>query len=124
MGAAVATPYCANLPSEYLLGKNDDVIAKRRPSGVFSPGHDKWDYRYSLGERHPDLVVELADATPDDDAYVASLGFRALPNGLLLRDDARGVDRRKLGMPFDTGAEIDDALASTSSLPSGGASTP
>ena len=49
--AAGATPYFSMRPSEDMLGKNDAVIAKHAPVGVFSPGHDKWDYRYTLGER-------------------------------------------------------------------------
>lgn len=108
--AAGATPYFSHRPSEDLLGKNDKVIAKKEPAGVFSPGHDKWDYKYSLGERGPDLIVELGDVTEEDEAYVASLGFETLPNGLRLKKTAKGVNRRALSMPFDTNEEAEAAI--------------
>src|SRR5262249_5474670 len=65
------------------------------PKGVFSPGHDKWDYEYSLGERHADLVVEAVDVTPADEAFIASLGFETLPNGMRLRRDAAVTERNR-----------------------------
>ncbi len=108
--AAGATPYFSHRPSEDLLGKNDKVIAKKAPSGVFSPGHDKWDYKYSLGERAPDLIVELGDVTEADEAYVASLGFETLPNGLRLKRSAQGVNRQALSSSFETDAELETIL--------------
>jgi hypothetical protein len=108
--AAGATPYFCDRPSEDLLGKNDSVIAHRAPSGVFSPGHDKWDYRYSIGQRHPDLIVELADTTDDDIAYIKGLGFHQLPNGMWLRGDAEGVDAALIGREVKSSAELDAAL--------------
>jgi hypothetical protein len=109
--AAGATPYFADRPTEDMLGKSDAVIAKEKPRGVFAPGHDKWDYRYTFGERHPALIVELVDHTPEDDAFIASQGYRELPNGLLLRAGTRGIDPAILGAPFETDAEVDELLA-------------
>jgi hypothetical protein len=109
--AAGATPYFADRPTEDMLGKSDAVIAKEKPTGIFAPGHDKWDYHYTLGLRHPALVVELVDHTPEVDAFIAREGFRALPNGLLLRAGSPGVDPALLGAPFDTDAEVDELLA-------------
>jgi hypothetical protein len=97
-------------PAEDMLGKNDAFVAKLAPVGVFSPGHDKWDYHYTLGERHPDIMVERLDTTPDDEAYIASLGFVTLPNGLYVRASSTGIDRAVLGRPYDTEAELDDDL--------------
>jgi len=89
VAAAGATPYFADRPTEDLLGKNDRHVAKLAPRGVFSPGHDKWDYAYSLGERDAKLVVEPVDVNDADKAYMASLGFEELKkNGMLLRRDA------------------------------------
>ena len=60
-------PYFAERPSIDLLGKNDLHIA-REPSKVsagrerfvdFRPGHTKFDYRYSIEQRRPDVVVQL-----------------------------------------------------------------
>jgi arabinofuranosyltransferase len=50
-----------------LLGKSDALIASQpvrvstRPADFldFRPGHNKWDYGYSLGELKPDVIVEL-----------------------------------------------------------------
>jgi hypothetical protein len=108
--AAGATPYFSMRPAEDMLGKNDAVVAKLAPVGIFSPGHDKWDYRYTLGERHPDIMVELLDATDDDKAYIASLGFTTLPNGLYVRKDSVGIDRAVLGREFNTEAALDEDL--------------
>ena len=103
VAAAGATPYFCNRPTEDLLGKNDRVISHLAPRGVFSPGHDKWDYQYSLGERRSDLIVEAVDTNPDDMAYIDSLGFRQMPNEMRLRDDVWVKDRELLG------AEVPDA---------------
>jgi hypothetical protein len=57
-------PYFAERRAVDLLGKMDRYIARlpaHRPPGVFLwsgfyPGHLKWDYNYSLGTFHPDVV--------------------------------------------------------------------
>ncbi len=108
--AAGATPYFSMRPSEDMLGKNDAHVAKLAPVGVFSPGHDKWDYRYTLGERRPDIMVERLDVTPDDERYIASLGYVNLPNGLYVKTSSQGIDRSVLGRSYDTEAELDDDL--------------
>jgi hypothetical protein len=118
--AAGATPYFSMRPAEDMLGKNDATIAKHAPVGIFSPGHDKWDYHYTLGARHPDIMVELLDATPEDLSYIASLGFVVLPNGLYVRADSTGIDRELLGRPYDTRSALDEDLL----LARAGASTP
>ena len=104
VAAAGATPYFAQRPTEDLLGKNDRHVAKLPPRGVFSPGHDKWDYGYSLGERNAQLVVEAVDVNDADERYMKELGFEELPNGMRLRkrrqrraarSHRRGDDRRR-----------------------------
>ncbi|MQC26234.1 MAG: hypothetical protein DWG76_02140 [Chloroflexi bacterium] len=66
--AAGAIPYFSDLPAIDLLGKSDAVIARTEshlPQAPlarltsFRPGHSKWDYSYSLGVLHPDIVVQL-----------------------------------------------------------------
>jgi len=108
--AAGATPYFSMRPSEDMLGKNDATIAKGSPVGVFSPGHDKWDYQYTLGVRRPDIMIERLDTTPEDERYIASLGFVTLANGLYVRKDSIGIDRAILGRNYDSQANLDDAL--------------
>ena len=87
--AAGATPYFADRPTEDLLGKSDAHVAKLPPKGVFSPGHDKWDYGYSIGQRRPDLIVELSDLTPDDVQFIKAQGYVELPSGEWLRTPSR-----------------------------------
>ena len=110
VAAAGATPYFAQRPTEDLLGKNDRVISHLAPRGVFSPGHDKWDYAYSLGERHADLIVETVDVNEADEAYIDSLGFETLENKMRLRTDAPVARRDLLGMEMVDGATLQGVL--------------
>ncbi|MDB4940908.1 MAG: acyltransferase 3 [Labilithrix sp.] len=120
VAAAGATPYFAQRPTEDLLGKNDRVIAHLAPRGVFSPGHDKWDYEYSLGQRHSDLIVETVDVNPTDEAYIDSLGFETLPNGMRLRRDAPVERRDLIGREMVDGQTLNDTLTEAhATLPPG-----
>lgn len=65
--ARIATIW-AGVPAYYsnrtmldLLGKNDTFIATSTPHGAFFPGHNKWDYNYSIGELQPDVVFQTFD---------------------------------------------------------------
>jgi hypothetical protein len=51
-------PYFVERPCIDLLGPNDPVIAKHVPVTGFVPGHDKFDYDYSIGRLQPDLVAQ------------------------------------------------------------------
>lgn len=113
VAAAGATPYFAERPTEDLLGKNDRHVAKLEPKGVFSPGHDKWDYAWSLGERKSDLIVEAVDVNPADEAYFETLGFQKLANEMRLRRDAPvdAASRELVGREMNDSAAIANALA-------------
>lgn len=117
VAAAGATPYFSRLPTEDLLGKNDGHVAKLSPIGVFSPGHDKWDYRYSLGKKNPAIIVELLDVSDEDRRLVDELGFVKLENSLWVRAGAPGVDPELVSMPFDTDGDVEKALASRARRP-------
>ncbi|NOH11579.1 MAG: hypothetical protein HND51_08030 [Chloroflexi bacterium] len=61
-------PYFAERTAIDLLGKSDKVIARTEPQvqagnfdfdDDFRPGHNKWDYDYSIGELQPDVVAQL-----------------------------------------------------------------
>lgn len=65
-----------------VLGKNDRVIANgpvsRLPDGSrwpFHPGHSKWNYAYSIGERRPDVVLSLWLHTDADLAQMEAWGY-------------------------------------------------
>jgi peptidoglycan/LPS O-acetylase OafA/YrhL len=111
VAAAGATPYFAQRPTEDLLGKNDRHVAKLPPRGVFSPGHDKWDYPYSLGQRDAKLIVEPVDVNEADQAYMASLGFEELPNGMLLRKPTEIARPDVLGREVEDGKSLSLALS-------------
>jgi hypothetical protein len=67
-------PYFAERTSIDILGKNDPVIAHsgaRINSSLFSPGnfrpgHNKWDYAYSIGELQPDVVAQTWENTDEE----------------------------------------------------------
>ncbi|MBX3212110.1 MAG: acyltransferase [Labilithrix sp.] len=110
VAAAGATPYFAQRPTEDLLGKNDRHVAKLAPRGVFSPGHDKWDYGYSLGQREAQLVVEAVDVNDADEQYMKRLGFEELANGMRLREGAKVARRDLIGQEMEDGDSLAAAL--------------
>jgi hypothetical protein len=64
-------PYFSERTAVDLLGKNDPVIA-RGPAyinsslfepGNWRPGHNKWNYAYSIGELKPDVVAQIWENT-------------------------------------------------------------
>jgi hypothetical protein len=70
------------------------VIAHGRPRTVFWPGHDKWDYDYSIGQLRPELVAELWKPTPRDRQQLRDWGYEPVGTSWV-RADA-DVDRSKL----------------------------
>jgi hypothetical protein len=88
--AAGQIPYYSDRTTIDLLGLNDPVIAKAAPSGPFYPGHDKWNYDYSIMQLKPDLIadnwIRLSDYMKDNAEY------RELDNGMYVRRDTRLVD--------------------------------
>lgn len=64
-------PYFSERTSIDLLGKNDPVIARQEAHlnaslfepGNYRPGHNKWDYAYSIGELQPDVIAQLWEDT-------------------------------------------------------------
>jgi hypothetical protein len=69
-----------------LLGKADPYIARQAPANNGTiPGHNKFDYSYSLDERQPDYVVssfllpvteeDLREMSTGDFAYIGQLYF-------------------------------------------------
>ncbi|MEX2160770.1 MAG: hypothetical protein WD751_02555 [Anaerolineales bacterium] len=74
-------PYFSERPAIDLLGKNDPVIAHgpaRINSSLFEPGnyrpgHNKWDYAYSIGVLQPDVVAQIWEGTDEEAApYLAN----------------------------------------------------
>jgi len=63
-----------------LFGKTDSVVAHTPPHRLpyFLPGHDKWDYSYSVGTLRPDITPRLPDATPTDMQDLTRWGYQPL----------------------------------------------
>jgi hypothetical protein len=67
-------PYFSERTSIDLLGKNDPVIAKGPAHinsslfqpGNFRPGHNKWNYAYSIGQLQPDVIAQIWEGTDDE----------------------------------------------------------
>lgn len=73
--AAGNTPYYAERTFIDLLGKNDPVIARQGLQVSLQgdlrearPGHSKFDYRRSIGELKPDVIVEVFRSTDEQAA--------------------------------------------------------
>ncbi len=88
--AAGQIPYFSQRKTIDLLGLNDAVIANGPVTGPFYPGHDKWDYDYSILELKPDLIadnwVKLGDFMRHEAEY------RQLDNGIYIRKDSAMID--------------------------------
>jgi arabinofuranosyltransferase len=109
--AAGATPYFADRPTEDMLGKNDRIIAKQAPRGIFAPGHDKWDYAHSLGKKQPDMVVEFADVSDAEHTLISQLGYVVEgTNGLYVKVPPARAAKAALWMKFRSESEITAAL--------------
>lgn len=83
---AVATAgnivYFAERPAIDLLGKADKVIARSKPhpsagvlnnvEDIFRPGHNKWDYEYSIGQLAPDIIAQVWGSSSELEPYLQS----------------------------------------------------
>lgn len=63
-----------------LLGKSDSIIARLNPQisrwQDLYPGHNKWDYAYSVGVLRPDIVAQTYGLSDSDRKNFASWGYR------------------------------------------------
>jgi hypothetical protein len=125
---AGAIPYFSHRPTIDLLGKSDRVVAAgaRQPAAGFEPGHDKWDYGYSIGHLRPDVVAELWHASEDDVRAIEGWGYVRLAPWVFARADSTRVDAAAvrqtactilredpfiLGSPMRSVPELGDLLA-------------
>jgi arabinofuranosyltransferase len=72
---AGAMPYYADRFGIDLLGKMDAYIANSKPQIDFQPGHNKWDYAYSIDAHRPDIVLQLFRAKPGDHDRIMGRGY-------------------------------------------------
>jgi hypothetical protein len=94
---AGALPYFAHRPAVDLLGRNDSRIARMRPAARFGlPGHNKFDYAYSIGALRPDLILQLWMPPPELFPSLAVQGYEPVSGWVFARRDATGIDRQQL----------------------------
>jgi hypothetical protein len=91
--------YFSERPAIDLLGKSDRRIARERPrTEDFRPGHNKFDYAWSIGHLQPDLVASAGFGV---DVSVLPLldrwGYHVAGTGDLVRNGTRRVDETELG---------------------------
>jgi hypothetical protein len=101
---AGAIPYFAQRRSVDFLGKSDRHVARVAPRPPFVPGHNKWDYEYSVGVEHPDVVVQTWRASPADVRLIRSLGYEPIGRDAFVRTGSSTVDMKQLSQAF---AEFD-----------------
>ena len=101
---AGAIPYFAHRRAVDFLGKSDVHVAHVPPRPPFVPGHNKWDYDYSVGIEHPDVIVQTWRATPADVRLIRSFGYEAIGHDAFVRTGAATVDVKQLAQAF---AEFD-----------------
>lgn len=88
--AAGQIPYYSGRTTIDLLGLNDPVVAKGPVTGPFYPGHDKWNYDYSILQMKPDLVADNWTKLGDFMRGVSE--YQELDNGMYVRKDTTLVD--------------------------------
>jgi hypothetical protein len=96
--AAGQIPYYSERKTIDLLGKSDPHVARIPPATKFRPGHNKWDYNYSIKKKLPDLV---ADEWGKSRIYLNSQKYyKRLPNKIWIRKDSNLVDEENLAIHF------------------------
>lgn len=91
-------PYYSNRQTIDLLGKSDPVIAMGIPATSFRPGHNKWNYEYSIMQLHPDLI---ADEWGQLSVFLVDKpDYYRLPNGMWVRKDSIHINIQGLEQQY------------------------
>jgi hypothetical protein len=88
--AAGQIPYFSERTTIDLLGKNDPLIAKGPPATSFAPGHNKWNYEYSILQFQPDVIADNFNRFAGFISGVSA--YQRLPSGIYVRSDTTLVD--------------------------------
>jgi hypothetical protein len=92
-GAAGAIGYYSHREVVDLLGYSDSHIAHEPPATpVFIPGHDKFDYAYSVLGLRPDIVASVASIPESAAQAILRGGYRQVGPGVFIRNDSTHVD--------------------------------
>jgi arabinofuranosyltransferase len=96
--AAGQVPYYSERTTIDLLGLNEPIIATGEAHGEFYPGHNKWDYDYSIGELQPDVIADNFTALPS--FMQGNKQYTKFNNGIYVRNDSTLVDANGLSKEY------------------------
>jgi hypothetical protein len=96
--AAGQIPYYSERTTIDLLGLNEPIIAMGDAHGEFYPGHNKWDYDYSIGELQPDVIADNFTALPS--FMQGNKQYAKLKNGIYIRNNSELVDANGLSKEY------------------------
>jgi hypothetical protein len=96
--AAGQIPYYSERTTIDLLGLNDPIVAKGLGHGEFYPGHNKWDYDYSIGQLQPDLIAD--NFAPLAEFLRENYNYQNVGNGIYVRKDSTVVDVNGLSQEY------------------------
>ena len=96
--AAGQIPYYSERTTIDLLGLNDPVVAKGQGHGEFYPGHNKWDYGYSIDQLQPDLIAD--NFAPLAEFMRGNQQYTKLENGIYIRNDSTLVNANGLSKEY------------------------
>lgn len=100
--------YYTERPVIDLLGKSDPVIARLNPVMAswrdLYPGHNKWDYGFSIAMLQPDLVAQTWQLTKEDRQNLRSWGYQEWCLGsslVFIAEQSQRIDRGHFRPPVD-----------------------
>jgi hypothetical protein len=96
--AAGQIPYYSQRTTIDLLGLNDPIVAKGLGHGEFYPGHNKWDYDYSIGQLQPDVIAD--NFVPLAAFMLGNERYTKLNNGIYIRNDSTFINANGLSKEY------------------------
>lgn len=95
---AGTVPYRARRQAMDLLGKNDYHVATQAPSrSEIYPGHDHWDYDWSIGVLRPDIVLGCDGILVDLPKYLTDAGYKPVAPSVYVLTGSPNVEVSALG---------------------------
>jgi hypothetical protein len=107
---AGTVPYFSRRQCFDFLGKCDPAIARAAPARDFYPGHNKWNFKHTIGKLRPSLIVQTPHITKLDLDYFLSEGYRWMENTIFIRMDDKTLEPAKISRDWTQQDELDEAL--------------
>ena len=96
--AAGRIPYFSQRTTIDLLGLNDPLVSRGPGHGEFYPGHNKWNYEYSIGVLQPDLIAD--NFAPLGDYISGNENYQQLDNEIYVRIDSSLINIEGLSVEY------------------------